>query len=83
MNNHQFEKLLNFKLRLKYKDEGNGLLQKLVKFLLSSFFGENTRQDIIQKYKRKSKYVERVLHYLSLSKREYIRKLKQDECLEC
>ena len=44
----RFRKVIQelFKLRQKYKDEGNDLKQKFVKILLNSSYGEKFRKDI-------------------------------------
>ena len=52
----------------KYKEEGNDILQKLKKILMTSLFGENIRKDITEESKCKSenwmstKYDDRVLY---------------------
>ena len=42
-----------FALRQKYKDEGNDVMQLLVKLLMNSLYGENIRKDIEEKFARK------------------------------
>ena len=39
-----------FALGQKYKDEGNDVMQLLVKFLMNSLYGENIRKDIEEKF---------------------------------
>ena len=39
-----------FALRQIYKDEGNELLQKLVKLIMNSLYGVQIRKDIIESY---------------------------------
>ena len=48
------DKLL--KLRKKYKDEHNDVMQLLVKLLMNSLYGENIRKDIEEKFTCKSEY---------------------------
>ena len=58
-----------FKLRKKYKDENNDVMQLLVKLLMNSLYGENIRKDIEEKFACKSEmwmqtdYDERVKDY--------------------
>ena len=42
-----------FALRQKYKDEHNDLMQVLVKLIMNSLYGVQTRKDIDQSYKCK------------------------------
>ena len=76
-----------FKLKQKYKKEKNYLMEKLVKTILNSLYGENIRKDITEKYCCKSEhwmstqYDENVLDYWKLPNDEYIVKLKEDEGL--
>ena len=64
-------------------------MQKLVKLLSNSLYGENIRKDIIEEYKCKSEYWmskeydERVLDYWRLPKRECLVKMEQDHGLQC
>ena len=47
-----FRKVIDklFALRQKYKDDGNDVMQLLVKLLMNSLYGENIRKDIEEKY---------------------------------
>ena len=45
-----------FALRQKYKNEGNDVMQLLVKLLMNSLYGENIRKDIEEKFACKSEY---------------------------
>ena len=47
-----FRKVIDklFALRQKYKDEGNDVMQLLVKLLMNSLYGENIRKDIEEKF---------------------------------
>ena len=64
-----FRKVIDklFALKQKYKDEGNDVMQLLVKFLMNSLYGESIRKDIEEKFSCKSElwmqteYDERVL----------------------
>ena len=47
-----FDKL--FKLGQKYKDEGNDVMQLLVKVLMNSLYGEQLRKDPEEKFSCKS-----------------------------
>ena len=66
-----FRKVIDklFALRQKYKDEGNDVMQLLVKLLMNSLYGENTRKNIEEKFACKSEawmmseYDERVKYY--------------------
>ena len=51
-----FRKVIDklFALRQKYKDEGNVVMQLLVKLLMNSLYGENIRKDIEEKFACKS-----------------------------
>ena len=51
-----FRKVIDilFKLRQKYKDEGNEVMQLLVKLLMNSLYGEQIRKDIEEKFACKS-----------------------------
>ena len=81
-----FDKL--FALRQKYKDENNNVMQLLVKLLMNSFFGENIRKDIEEKFACKSEawmmteYDERVRDYWKISDFNYIVKMIDDARLE-
>ena len=58
-----------FNLRLKYKNEGITILQKILKLLLKNLYGEKSCKDVTGEYKCKSKhwmsieYDEMVLEY--------------------
>ena len=63
-------------------------MEKLVKLLMNSLYGENIRKDINEKYCCKSEhwmttqYDENVLDYWKLPNGEYIVKLKEDDGLD-
>ena len=77
-----------FALRQKYKDEGNDVMQLLVKLLMNSFYGEQIRKDIEEKFLCKSQmwmeteYDERVKGYWKISGIDYIVKMIDDKGLE-
>ena len=77
-----------FKLRKKYKDENNDVMQLLKKLLLNSLYGENIRKDIEEKFACKleywmqSEYDERVKDYWKISGINYIVKMIDDPGLE-
>ena len=77
-----------FALRKKYKDEGNDVMQLLVKFLMNSLFGKNIRKDIEEKFACKSEawmmteHDERVKDYWKISGINYIVKMIDDAGLE-
>ena len=77
-----------FALRQKYKDEGNDVMQLLVKLLMNSLYGENIRKDIEEKFARKSEawmmseYDERLKDYWKISGFNYIVKMIDDAGLE-
>ena len=77
-----------FKLRQKYKDENNDVMQLLVKLLMNSLYGENNRKDIEEKFSCKSEmwmqteYDERVKDYWKISGINYIVKMIDDPGLE-
>ena len=77
-----------FALRQKYKEEGNEVMQLLVKFLMNSFYGENIRKDIEEKFACKSEmwmqteYDERLKDYWKISGNYYIVKMIDDAGLE-
>ena len=85
-----FRKVIDilFKLRQKYKDEGNDVMQLLVKLLMNSLYGEQIRKDIEEKYVCKSamwmesEYDERVKDYWKISNIIYIVKMIDDAGLE-
>ena len=51
-----FEKIIDelFALRKKYKDEGNDVMQLLVKLIMNALYGEFLRKDILESYQCKS-----------------------------
>ena len=77
-----------FKLRQKYKDEGNDVMQLLVKLLMNALYGEQIRKDIEEKFACKSEarmmseYDERVKDYWKISGINYIVKMIDDAGLE-
>ena len=77
-----------FKLRQKYKDENNEVMELLFKLIMKSLYGEFLRKHILQSYQCKSvmwmmtEYDERVLDYQKIIFGNYIFKLKEDEGLE-
>ena len=77
-----------FALRQKYKDEGNDVMQLLVKLLMNSLYGEQIRKDIEEKFACKSEmwmeteYDERVKDYWKISGINYIVKIIDDAGLE-
>ena len=81
-----FEKLS--KLRQKYKDENNEIMQMLVILIMNSLYGEFLRKEILESYQCKSEmwtmaeYDERVLDYQKINYGNYIVKMKDDEGLE-
>ena len=85
-----FRKVIDklFALRQKYKDEGNEVMQLLVKLLLNSLYGENIRKDIEEKFACKSEawmmsdHDERVKDYWKISGINYIVKMIDDAVLE-
>ena len=85
-----FRKVIDklFALRQKYKDEGNDVMQLLVKLLMNSLYGEQIRKDIEEKYACKSElwmlteYDERVKDYWKISNFNYIVKMIDDKGLE-
>ena len=85
-----FRKVIDilFKLRQKYKDEGNDVMQLLVKLLMNSLYGEQIRKDIEERLACKSEmwmeteYDERVKDYWKISNFNYIVKMIDDKGLE-
>ena len=85
-----FRKVIDklFALRQKYKDEGNDVMQLLVKLLMNSLYGENIRKDIEEKFACKSEtwmmteYDELVKDYWKISGINYIVKMIDDAGLE-
>ena len=85
-----FRKVIDIfiKLRKKYKDENNDVMQLLVKLLMNSLYGENIRKDIEEKFTCKSEmwmeteYDERVKDYWKIGVNNYIVKMIDDKGLE-
>ena len=85
-----FRKIIDklFALRQQYKDEGNEVMQLLVKLLMNSLYGENIRKDFEEKFACKSEYWmqteydERVKDYWKISNINYIVKMIADPGLE-
>ena len=85
-----FRKVIDklFALRQKYKDEGNDVMQLLVKLLMNSLYGENIRKDIEEKFScisemwMQTEYDERVKDYWKISGINYIVKMIDDKGLE-
>ena len=85
-----FRKVIDklFALRQKYKDEGNEVMQLLVKLLMNSLYGEQIRKDIEEKFLCKSEYWmmteydERVKDYWKMSGINYVVKMIDDPGLE-
>ena len=85
-----FRKIIEkiFALGQKYKDEGNDLMQGLVKLLLNSLYGIQVRRDIDQTYKCKSEHWmqtehdDSVLDYWKLPNGKYIGKFKKSDGLK-
>ena len=77
-----------FALRQKYKDEGNEVMQLLVKLFMNSLCGEQIRKDIEEKFACKSEawmmseYDERVKDYWKISGNNYIVKMNYEAGLE-
>ena len=70
-----FKKLLYeiFALRQKYKDEGNDVMQLLVKLIMNALYGEFLRREILESFECKSEqwmmteYDERALDYYKIN----------------
>ena len=85
-----FRKVIDklFALRQKYKDEGNEVMQILVKLLMNSLYGEQIGKDIEEKVACKSEgwmmaeYEERVIDYWKISGVNYNVKMVDDKGLE-
>ena len=85
-----FRKVIDilFKLRQKYKDEGNEVMELLVKLLMTSLNGEQIRKDNEEKFACKpemwmqTEYDERVKEYWKKSNINYIVKMIDDAGLE-
>ena len=77
-----------FALRQKHKDEGNDVMQFLVKLLMNSLYGENIRKDFEEKFACKSdawmmsEDDERVKDYWKITGTKYIVKMNDDAGLE-
>ena len=77
-----------FALRQKYKDEGNDVMQLLVKLIMNALYGEFLRKDILESYQcvtglwMMTEYDERVLDYQKINHANYIVKLIDDEGLQ-
>ena len=77
-----------FALRQKYKDEKNGLMQRLVKLIMNYLYGVQIRKDINESYSCKSEtwmkteFDENVLDYWKLPNGNYIVKMKKDDGLD-
>ena len=77
-----------FELSQKYKDENNDVMQLLVKLLMKSLYGEQTRNDIEEKYLCKSEmwmmteYDDKIKDYWKISNSNYIVKMIDDKGLE-
>ena len=85
-----FEKVIDnlFALRQKYKDEGNDVMQLLVKLIMNAFYVEFLRKDLLESYQCKSEmwmmteYDERVSDYQKINHGNYNVKMKDEEGLE-
>ena len=85
-----FRKVIDklFVLRQKYKDEKNDLIQGLIKLVMNSLYGVQTRRDISESYFCKSEtwmkteFDENVLDYWKLPNGNYIVKMKKDDGLD-
>ena len=81
-----FDKL--FALRQKDKDEGNEVMQLLIKLLMNALYGEQIRKDLEEKFACKSEmwmqteYDEKVKDYWKISGINYIVKMIDDAELE-
>ena len=77
-----------FELKQKYKDDNNEAMDLIVKLIMISLYGEQTREDIEESYRCKSElwmmteYDERVLDYQKINYGNYIVKKKGDEGLQ-
>ena len=76
-----------FRLRQKYKDENNDVMQLLVKLFMNSSYGENIGKNIEESFACKSEYWmlseydERVKDYWKISHGNYIDKIIGDKAL--
>ena len=85
-----FEKIIDdlFPSGKNYKDEGNDVMQLLVKLIMNALYSEFLRKDFLESYQFKSEmwmmteYDERVLDYRKINHGNYIVKLKDDDGLE-
>ena len=77
-----------FALRQKYEDEGDEVMQLLVKLIMNALYGEFLRNEILESYKCKSElwmmaeYDGRTIDYEQITNGNYIVKLKDDEGLQ-
>ena len=77
-----------FALKQKYKDEGNDLMQRLIKLSMNSLYGAQIRKEINESYCCESEnwmqteYDENVLDYWRLTSGNYIVKMKKDNGLD-
>ena len=82
-----FRKVIDqlFALRRKYKDDGNEVMQLLVKLIMYSLYGQRIRKDIGEKFACKSEawmmteYDERFKDYWKISGIKYIVKMIDDK----
>ena len=85
-----FKKVIDklFALRQKYKDEGNDVMQILVKLIMNSLYGEKIRKDIEEKFACKSEtwmmteYDESIKDCWKISGNNYTVKMTDDWALE-
>ena len=77
-----------FDLRLKYKTEGQDILQEMVKLIMNSIYGQTIRRDIEDEFCcktenwMKTEYDERVKDYWKLPNGDYIVQLSLDEGID-
>ena len=77
-----------FALRQKYKDEGNEVMQLLVKLIMNALYREFSRKGITESFQCKSEmwmqteYDERVLDYQKINYGNFIVKIKDNEGLQ-
>ena len=77
-----------FALRKKYKDGKNDLMQKLVKLIMNSLYGVQTRKDINESYHSKSEtwmkteFDKNELDHWKLPNENYIVKMNRDDGLD-
>ena len=85
-----FKEFINnlFKLRAKYKSEGEDILQEMVKLIMNSLYGQTIRKDIEEEFScktehwMKTKFDDRVKDYWKLANGNYIVKLSLDEGID-